>query len=225
MRILFWTPFQFNKPEADDAMDRLLASTLSSVRDGVEVVVDHLPHVEGTDDEIADAHHRGVVDKAKTAHNNYDAMVVGCHYDPAVPESRTVASIPVIGPLQLSTSLAMQYGQKYAVVTDTAEAEPVLRQLMVDYGLDANCAEVTSIGWDMDEIVQDPDGAAHAVDVLVRRLRAHHDLGCVVIGCTIVSAAYESSRGTYPESDELVMNTNLVAVESAAALVRAIGRP
>jgi allantoin racemase len=60
--------------------------------------------------------------------------------------------------------------------------------------------------------------AAQAVDAVVHQISKRGDVQSVVIGCTIVSAAYELHRVSFPRRDVFVLNSNLLATQAAAAL-------
>ncbi|MFF0227173.1 hypothetical protein [Streptomyces sp. NPDC004629] len=61
-------------------------------------------------------------------------------------------------------------------------------------------------------------GAAEAVDHIVADLAAAGEVQSVVIGCTIVSSAYEQHRHLFPDRKVVVLNSNLVTLKGAAAL-------
>ncbi len=217
-RVLFLTPFHFGRSEHDDEFDAVLASLLTGHGDQV-VSAEHVAHFESGDVDYDKAQAQAILAAVEQANaEKYDAIVIACHYDPALREAREASKIPVVGPLQLTTSVTTQFGPKYAVITDIPEAEPVIQGLINDYGHGAGCVGVTSIGWDCDAILDDTRGAAEAVDRIVAGLAATGGIQSVVIACTIVSAAYETHRHLLPDRGVVVLNSNLVALKGAAAL-------
>jgi allantoin racemase len=217
-RVLFLTPFHFERPEHDDEFDAVLESLLTGRGDQV-VSVEHVTHFESGDTNYEKAQTQAILEAVERANaENYDSIVIACHYDPALREARESSQIPVVGPLQLTTSVTTQFGPKFAVITDIAEAVPVIQGLIDDYGHGAGCAGVTSIGWDGDAILDDTRGAAEAVDRIVAELAAAGTVQSVVIGCTIVSSAYEKHRHLFPDRGVVVLNSNLITVKGAAAL-------
>jgi allantoin racemase len=214
-RVLFLTPFHFERPEHDDEFDAVLESLLTGRGDQAE----HVTHFESGDTDYEKAQTQAILEAVERANaENYDSIVIACHYDPALLQAREASQIPVVGPLQLTTSVTTQFGPKFAVITDIAEAEPVIQGLIGDYGHGAGCVGVTSIGWDGDAILDDTRGAAEAVDRIVAELAAAGTVQSVVIGCTIVSAAYETHRHLFPDRGVLVLNSNLMTLKGAAAL-------
>jgi len=217
-RVLFLTPFHFGKPEHGDQFDEAVGDQLSHGRD-FTVVATHVEPFEADDVNYEQAQATAIVRAVEQANaENYDVVVIACHYDPALREARAASRVPVVGPLQLTTGVTTQYGPKFAVITDVAEAEPVIHGLINDYGRGSECVGVTAIGWDGDAILDDTRGAAEAVDRLIADLDAQGEVQSVVIGCTIVSSAYESHRHLFADRAVVVLNSNLVAVKAAAAL-------
>jgi allantoin racemase len=217
-KVLFLTPFHFEQPGNNDAFDQLVTSLLGS-ETAWQFVAEHVPAFEEDGPDYEAAQTAAVVEAVRKANgSDYDVVVIACHYDPALAESRAASSIPVIGLLQLSTALAAPYGPKFGVITDIVEAEQVIGGLVAGYGHAEVCAGVVSIGWDGDRILADTRGAAEAVDRLVVGLAAEGDVQAVVIGCTIVSAAYERHRDEFEDHGIVVLDTNALALKAAATL-------
>jgi Asp/Glu/hydantoin racemase len=217
-KVLFLTPFHFEQSEHDDEFDQVVTSIMAG-RAGAELVADHVRAFEGDDPDYDTAQAAAVVEAVEKANaDGYDAVVIACHYDPALTEARAVSKVPVVGPLQFSTAVTLQHGPRFAVITDIPEAEDVIGDLVVGYGHAEACTGVTAIGWEGDQILDDPLGAAQAVDRIVADLAARGEVQSVVIGCTIVSSAYERYRGQFEDHGVVVLNTNLLALKGAATL-------
>jgi Asp/Glu/hydantoin racemase/quercetin dioxygenase-like cupin family protein len=218
-RVLFLTPFHFGSSEHDAAFDQLAEQLLDGQKD-FTVVARHLGAFEGSDDTYDADQEKAILSAVREAHaEKFDAIVIACHYDPAVAAARQISTVPVVAPLQVTTGLAAQHGPRFAVITDVAEAEPVISGLVEQYGHRDICDSVTAIGWDGDAILDDTKGAAAAVDTLVEKLAAAGHVQSVVIGCTIVSAAYELHRSDFPDRGLAVINSNLATVRGASALL------
>ncbi len=217
-RILFLTPFNFLAPEHDNEFDALVQSQLGPA-EGVSVVASHVGRFEADDQSYEAVQSDTILGSIQQAQaDGYDAVIIACYYDPALEIARETASIPVIGPLQLTTALALQYGPKFAVITDVEEAEPVIGALIERYGLGHANTGVTSIGLDGDAILTDTRAAAEKVDLLVREVAAKGEAQSVVIGCTIVSAAYEQHRDDFSDYGVRVLNSNQLTLQGAVIL-------
>lgn len=217
-RILFLTPFHFKSTTNNAEFDQVVAPLLGTglTYDGV---ASHVREFETDHDDYDDAQTAAVVEAVESANaEGYDAIVIACHYDPAVVPARAASKVPVIAPLQLTTSVAAQLGGTFAVVTDVDEAETVIGDLVASYGHADQCVEVRAIGLDGDAILSDTLAAATAVDRFVSELAERGDVAAVVVGCTIVSAAYEQHREKFADHGIVVLNSNLLAMEGAADL-------
>lgn len=149
--------------------------------------------------------------------DGFDAVVIGCCYDPALTEARELVSIPVIGPLESSVGLARPFGHRFAVVTDHHKAVPMLKDTIRVYGAEANCVSVESVGWFVDDMVLDPAAVAHDTYAKVLDVMQRTGAETVIIGCTIVSACYElaAMNGEAGLNELSVINPNVLAVKSA----------
>ena len=67
----------------------------------------------------------------------YDASLVGCYYDPGLMEARCATDYPVVGVAQSAMLLAQMLGRKFACMTLTDMAVPLLEQNVRLAGLEA----------------------------------------------------------------------------------------
>jgi allantoin racemase len=215
LRICFLNPFGTEK------YDELVLEVLrSSLRDSTELDIWHLRAGPRNLDYYAPKQlvQVEILRAAKAVEQaGYDALVIGCLYDPALTEVREVVGIPVIGPLEASTALARMYGHRYAIVTDHHKAVPELEDRLRVYGTDANCRGIEAVGWFVDEMVKDTDACATDTYAAVKDAMERTGAETILIGCTIVSACYELAiqRGRKELGELSVINPNLVAVKTA----------
>jgi allantoin racemase len=211
----------FLNPFGTDAYDELIASTLlPSLRGSTEVEIRHLAHAPRDIDYYAAKHlaETEIMAAAVAAERDgFDAVVIGCCYDPALTQCRELVDIPVIGPLEASVLLSRLFGHSFAVLTDHHKAVPELRDRVRLYGLEASCRTVDAIDWFVDDMVLDP--LTVAKDTVAKVEDVMHTTGAetVVIGCTIVSACYELAalQGATELAELSVVNPNLMAVKLA----------
>ncbi|WP_423181258.1 aspartate/glutamate racemase family protein [Arthrobacter sp. NyZ413] len=215
LRICFLNPF------GTDSYDDLILEVLrSSLRDTTELDIWHLKAGPRNLDYYAPKQvvEVEILRAAKAIEAaGYDALVIGCLYDPALTEVRELINIPVIGPLEASTALARMYGHRYAIVTDHHKAVPEIEDRLRIYGTDANCRRVEAVGWFVDDMVKDTDSCATDTYTAVKEVMKSTGAETVLIGCTIVSACYELAvqRGRKELGELSVINPNLIAVKTA----------
>jgi allantoin racemase len=214
-RICFLNPF------GTDSYDELIASTLRpALHSATEVEIRHLSHAPRNIDYYAPKHlveTEIMMAAVEAERDRFDALVIGCCYDPALTQCRELVDIPVIGPLEASVSLSRLFGHSFAVVTDHRKAVPELRDRVRVYGLESNCRAVDAIDWFVTDMVLDPMTVAKDTYVKVQDVMHTSGAETVVIGCTIVSACYELAvlRGDAELAALSVVNPNVMAVKLA----------
>jgi len=217
-KILFLNPFGTSN------YDELIRRTMdSAVRSDTVIDIRHLTGPLRNLDYYAAKHILEVEIMAAAVQaedEGYDAMIIGCCYDPGLTQSRELVNIPVVGPMEASLTFARSFGHSYAVVTDHFKAVPEIADRIRLYGGEANCKAVTAIDWYVDDMVLDPTKVAHDTDELVLTVMEESKAETVIIGCTIVSACYE--LGVMDPANALpprsVINPNLMAVKMAETL-------
>ena len=217
MRICFLNPF------GTPAYNQLIRDVLGpALQDSTEVEIRNLQIIPENIDYFAAKHlvEVGIMKAAVQAETDgFDALVIGCCYDPALTQCRELVNIPVIGPLEASIANARPFGHRYAVVTDHHKAVPEIADRVRLYGQEANCKAVTSVGWYIDDMIKDP--AAVAADAYNTSVRVMKETGAetIVIACTIVSACYEITATTDPKLCGIsVIDPNILAVKQAEML-------
>ena len=123
--------------------------------------------------------------------NGYDAMVIGCFYDPALQECREISGpVNIVAPCQASLHIASQLGNKFSVIIGMDKWEDQMRQNVYDYGYKDNLASFESVGLRVEQFHQNPDvtesklkqAALHAVES--RRAEV------IILGCTLETGFY-----------------------------------
>src|SRR5918999_2202275 len=158
MKICFLNPF--GTPAYDDLIRDVLEPTL---RPDFDLEVRHLDVIPEYIDYFA-SKHMVEVEIMKSAvqaeRDGFDAFVIGCCYDPALTQARELVDIPVVAPLEASLGFVRSFGHRYAIVTDHHKAVPELEDRVRVYGQEANCRGIRSVGWFVDDMVQDTAAVA-----------------------------------------------------------------
>ena len=215
MRICFLNPF--GTPAYDQIIEEALRSAL---RPGTDLEVRHLESGPRNIDYYAPKQ-LVQVEILKAAlqiqADLFDALVIGCCYDPALAEARELLDIPVIGPLESSAALSRMFGHRYAVVTDHHKAVPEIYDRLRVYGMDANLITVEAVGWFVDDMALDPVAVARDAQRALSEVLERTGAETAVVGCTIVSACYELAliRGQMESVPLSVINPNVIAIKAA----------
>nr|WP_150783431.1 MULTISPECIES: aspartate/glutamate racemase family protein [Pseudomonas]NYU05671.1 hydantoin racemase [Pseudomonas sp. SbOxS1]VVO67217.1 Hydantoin racemase [Pseudomonas fluorescens] len=212
----------FINPFGTDAYNGLIMETMAPyLTGGAELVVSNTKNCPENIDYyynkhlIEEAIFESCIDAEKAG---FDAVIVGCCYDPGVRVARELVDIPVIGPLEATMQLAPYYGHEYVLVTDHHKAVPYLRDMVRLYGEDAHCRKVDCIDWWVTDMIQDTAGVARDAVAAATKIRQEAEADVCILGCTIISASYEKSIMEGAPRDVSILNPNTMALKLAQSL-------
>ena len=215
-RIAFINPF------GTAAFDEIIRETLvpyASTGTAVDVI-----HLEGVPANIDYYYPKHLMELAifeevrRLEDAGYDAVVVGCCYDPGVRVARELVEIPVVGPLEAAMNHASYVGHRFTIVTDHRKALPWLEDLVRLHGA-GNCRGVRAIDWYVTDMIRDTTSVAN--DAAAACLAALHEdtSEVVILGCTIIGGCLEREIMTTGRHRELpILNPNLLALKAAESL-------
>jgi allantoin racemase len=215
-RIAFVNPF------GTAAFDAIIRETLvpyASSGTAVDVI-----HLEGVPENIDYYYPKHLMELAIFAkvreleEAGYDAVVIGCCYDPGVRVARELVDIPIVGPLEAAMNHASYVGHRFTIVTDHRKALPWIEDQVRLHGA-ANCRGVRCIDWYVTDMIQDTTSVANdAADACLEALREDTS-EVVILGCTIIGGCLEREIMTTGRHRDLpILNPNLLALKAAESL-------
>ena len=96
---------------------------------------------------VAAALEMQICDAAMVAQNEgYDAVAIGCFFDPALRAARSLVNIPVLGLGETCALVACSLGRKFGLVTLCADQSDDYSDLMHAYGLERRFAGAIALG-------------------------------------------------------------------------------
>jgi allantoin racemase len=225
-RVCFLNPF------GTDQFDGLVGESLDPyLRSGTDVDIQHLAECPRNIDYYVPKHlvEVEVLRAVRAAEQQgFDAIVIGCCYDPALTQARELTDVPVVGPLEASVLLARLFGHRFSVVTDHRKAVPEIEDRVRIYGLESNCRSVRAVDWYVDDMVSEPDRVAQEAYSRCVGVMESDGAETVVLGCTIIAACYERAvlAGATELGTAAIINPNVMAVKVAEmfADLRAAGQ-
>jgi allantoin racemase len=150
----------------------------------------------------------------------YDAIIIGCCYDPGVRIAREVVDIPVIGPMEAAAIAAGYFGHRFSVVTDAPKTGAWIDDLLRVYGVNT-CLGIHAIDWQVPDMLADPIAVAEAARGTVERALAADGSDVAVIGCTTIAACIEEAIAEDDRFREVpFVNPSTAALQTAEALGR-----
>jgi allantoin racemase len=212
----------FINPFGTPAYNALIEETLLPyARPDTEIVVTNTRNCPENIDYYYNKHIVELVvmeDVMRAEEEGYDAVIVGCCYDPGVRVARELVDIPVIGPLEATMMMAPYYGHDYVLVTDHHKAVPYLRDLVKVYG-GPECRDVTCIDWWVTDMIRDTEGVAKDALKKCRKAMEESRAEAVILGCTIIAASMEKWLiDTKAPRDLTILNTNTFSLKMAESL-------
>ncbi len=154
----------------------------------------------------------------KAEKNGFDAVIIGCAYDPGVRAAREMVDIPVVGVTEASLQFAPYFGFDTALVTDAIKAVPYIRDMVRIFGADTLCRAVSCVQWHT-TMRSDPDDIAEDMIIACRDVMKQSKAESAIMGCTLIAGYYERRlRRTGEKRDFRILNPNTLALKAAESL-------
>lgn len=213
----------FINPFGTVAYDDLIGVTLRHyAADGTDL---HVTHLDGCPPDIDYFYSKHLMEAVlferimRAQEEGFDAVIVGCCYDPGVRTARELVDIPVVGPMEASLQLAAYHGHTYTIVTDHHKAAPYIEDVVRLSGLGGNCRGLRTIEWYVRDMVNDPDAVARDTIETCGRVVKETHADTILMGCTIVAACYQQYLMNGGERPPIaIVNPNLMALKVAETL-------
>jgi allantoin racemase len=144
----------------------------------------------------------------------YDAAVIWCGDDPGLLGAREVATMPVVGPLSASISVAQQVGDRFAIVTSQGSSA-IARRYVWSRGLGQQLVDVHEVPIPVLEIRSDLRGSIGTIATAVVAAR-EKGADSVILGCM---AMFGLASGLTQMTGVPVIDAGEAAVLAAQSLV------
>jgi allantoin racemase len=153
----------------------------------------------------------------------YDAVIIGCFYDPGVREARELVSIPVIVPAEATMHVAATLGHKFSIIVGRRKWIPRMESNVYIYGLEKKLASFRPVEFTVPRMGSEPEKLKKAILAESRRAVEEDGAEVVVLGCTMESGFMKelTSKLRVPVLDAVV--TSWKYAEMMADLYRKVG--
>lgn len=184
-RVLWVNPI--GKPHYDDPMGALMGDIKAADTevDVVSLSTSYLPeHLEYRTYEaliVGD-----MVRLARMADvEGYDAMVIGCFYDPGLEDAREISGgATVVAPCQASVQIAANLANRFSIIIGQEKWAVQMRERVNAYGYAHNLASMRSIGIGVPDLQKDCDFTAAQIIEAGRRAVEEDKAEALILGCT-----------------------------------------
>ena len=114
----------------------------------------------------------------------YDAIVIDCFGDPGLSAARQLVKIPVVGANQSACHIAAQLSGKFSIINILRSVEPLVRELLLKYGLEEKVASMRVINVPVLGLEKDPQNTVKVVVETIKKMVFEDGASAVVFGCT-----------------------------------------
>ena len=163
------------------------------------------------------------------ASHDYDALIIGCFYDPALLAAREVAGdTVVVAPCQASICAALNLANNFSVIIGQWKWEDQMKQAVYDYGGRDKLASFEAVDLRVEEFHQDPQRTRDRLERAAYRAVSERRAESIILGCTLEVGffrelqAYLASRLS---AFVPVIDPSIAALKAAenAALAKRVG--
>jgi len=127
-----------------------------------------------------------------------DAVYLACFGDPGLAALKEVSPVPVVGMAEASVQAACGLGRRFAIVTGGAAWRPMLKELVVGFGLSDRLAAIRTIEQSGDEIARDPDKALDRLVAACDACANEEGADAVILGGAGLAGLAATVQGAVP---------------------------
>lgn len=95
--------------------------------------------------------------------DGYDAVVIGCFYDPGAREARELVSIPVIVPAEATLHVAATLGHKFSIIVGRRKWIPKMESNLYVYGLERKLASFRALDFTVPRMFSESEKLEKAI--------------------------------------------------------------
>lgn len=122
----------------------------------------------------------------------YNAMVIGCFYDPALLESRAISGpMSVIGPCQASCQIASTLANKFSIIIGMDYWQDQMEATVYAYGYKDYLTSFETVNIPASELLANPEITMKAIcDASIQAVNKGAE--AIILGCTLETGTYKT---------------------------------
>ena len=165
----------------------------------------------------------------QAAKDKYDAMVIGCFYDPALEDAREIAGDTiVVGPCQAATTQALNIANHFSIIIGERKWADQMRDTVFHYGYKDKLASFQSLGMRVEQFHVNPEETATVIKAEALLAYTEHDAESIILGCTLEVGFFKDLQEFLLERTGVrvpVIDCSIAALKAAenAALLKQFG--
>ena len=120
------------------------------------------------------------------SNHHYDAMVIGCFYDPALHDAREIAGNTIIvAPCQAAIVTALNLANNFSILIGQTKWDDQMRQTVHDYGYKDKLASFQAVGMRVEQFHKDPAVTREKLQEAALEAVLVHKAESIILGCTL----------------------------------------
>lgn len=123
----------------------------------------------------------------KAEKEGYNAVIIGCFYDPGLREAREIVSIPVIGVAEATMHVAATLGHKFSIIVGRRKWIPKMESNVYAYGLEKKLASFRILNFTVLKMAEEPERLKEAIFREAKNAVDKDGAEVVILGCTVES--------------------------------------
>ena len=166
----------------------------------------------------------------QASREGYDAMVIGCFYDPGLADAREISGdTVVVAPCQASIMQATTIANNFSIIIGEDKWADQMRETVYRYGYRDKLASFEAVGLRVEDFQADPERTASLMEGASRRAYTQHHAESIILGCTMEIGFYKNLQRFLTEDagglNVPVIDCSIAALKAAenAALRKQIG--
>lgn len=163
------------------------------------------------------------------ATHDYDALIIGCFYDPALLAAREVAGDTiVVGPCHASVAAALLLANNFSVIIGQWKWEDQMKAAVHDYGGRDRLVSFEAVGLRVEQFHQDPEQTREKLEQAAIRAVGELRAEAIILGCTLEVGFYRQLQERLADRFGAfvpVIDPSIAALKAAenAALAKRLG--
>ena len=153
--------------------------------------------------------------------HDYDAMVIGCFYDPALHDAREISgNTIIIAPCQASIVTALNIANNFSILIGKTKWENQMRQSVYEYGYRDKLASFQPVDMRVAEFHKDPARTRKRLQAAAVEAVQVHKAESIILGCTLEIGFYRELQD-YLNGPEAFPGAGIPVIDPSIAAFKA----
>ncbi|WP_435261248.1 aspartate/glutamate racemase family protein [Tenacibaculum sp. nBUS_03] len=134
----------------------------------------------------------------KAAQEGFDALIIGCFYDPHILEAREISGdMIVIGPCQSSLEIVTKLCNRFSVIIGQKKWEYEMQHTIKTYGYEPHLASFRNVQMNVREFQENHDFTASKLLEATEKALNEDYAEAIILGCTLEFGFYKEIQSKF----------------------------